>query len=76
MINGRNTYVDSARRGVHWILKQQRADGSFFDVDAGVGGYYKVPYALCRLGYTCEAISLLRWVRTVLYKKDATRKTR
>jgi hypothetical protein len=63
MISSCNDYIDSARRGVQWILKRHRADGSFFDADSGVGGYYKVPYALYRLGHICEAVSLLRWVR-------------
>ena len=59
-----NRYIDSARRAVRWIVEQQRPDGSFFEVDAGIGGYYKVPYALGMSGFIPEAMRLLGWVRT------------
>ena len=56
-------YTESARRGAGWIVERQRSDGSFFDVEAGIGGYYKVPYALGVSGFVPEAIRLLRWVK-------------
>lgn len=58
-----DTYLESARRASRWIVGRQNADGSLFDVEAGVGGYYKVPYALGISGFATEAVRLLRWVR-------------
>ena len=52
----------SARRGIDWILAQQRADGSFCDPADGVGAYYKVPSALAVAGEWRAAHRLLRWV--------------
>ncbi len=57
------TYLESARRAARWIVGRQKADGSLFDVEAGVGGYYKVPYGLGVSGFATEAARLLRWVR-------------
>ena len=57
------TYLESARRAARWIVGRQKADGSLFDVEAGVGGYYKVPYALGISGFATEAMRLLRWIR-------------
>lgn len=54
--------MEAARRAGRWILERQRPDGSFFDVDAGVGGYYKAPAALGALGHAQAAGRLLRWV--------------
>jgi hypothetical protein len=56
-------YIESARKAARWIVDRQKADGSLFDVEAGVGGYYKVPYALGISGFATEAMRLLRWVR-------------
>jgi prenyltransferase/squalene oxidase-like repeat protein len=56
-------YLESARRAARWIVGRQQSDGSLFDVEAGIGGYYKVPYALGIVGFATEAIRLLRWVR-------------
>ena len=58
------TYLESARRAAGWIVGRQQPDGSLFDVEAGIGGYYKVPYALGIAGFATEAVRLLRWVRT------------
>jgi len=57
------TYLESARRATRWIVDRQKRDGSLFDVEAGIGGYYKVPYALGIAGFATEAARLLRWVR-------------
>ena len=56
-------YLESARRASRWIVGRQKADGSLFSVEAGVGGYYKVPYGLGISGFATEAVRLLRWVR-------------
>jgi len=56
------TYLESARRAARWIVDRQKPDGSLFDVEAGIGGYYKVPYALGISGFAAEAMRLLRWV--------------
>ena len=63
MIDNGNTFIESARRAARWIVAQQKPDGSFFDAEAGIGGYYKVPYALAASGYVPEAVRLLSWVR-------------
>lgn len=52
----------AARRGIAWILAQQRADGSFGAVEDGVGAYYKVPSALAVAGEWRAAHGLLAWV--------------
>ena len=52
----------AAVRGIEWILAQQRADGSFCDPADGVGGYYKVPYALTLAGRPAEAHRLADWI--------------
>jgi len=52
----------SAARAGAWIVERQRPDGGFFDADAGIGGYYKLPYALLSLGYPARAARLLDWV--------------
>ena len=57
------SYLQSARRAAQWIIEQQKPDGSFFEVEAGIGAYYKVPYCLAMTGFTTEAVRLLRWVR-------------
>ncbi len=57
------TYLESARRAARWIVGRQNSDGSLFDVEDGIGGYYKVPYALGLTGFAAEAVRLLRWVR-------------
>ncbi len=56
-------YLESARRAARWIVGRQQPDGSLFDVEAGIGGYYKVPFALGLSGFANEAVRLLRWVR-------------
>ena len=53
---------EAARRGIAWIVAQQRADGSFCDSEDGVGGYYKVPFALALAGHQREALHLVQWV--------------
>jgi len=53
---------EAAGRGIAWIVAQQRADGSFCDVEDGVGGYYKVPCALALAGRQREALDLVQWV--------------
>ena len=64
-MNGRcKEYLDSARRSARWIVGRQKEDGSLFDVDAGIGGHYKLPYALGISGFATEALRLLRWFRT------------
>lgn len=63
MTDNRERYLQSARRAARWIVDRQRPDGSFFDVEAGVGGYYKVPYALAAAGFVPEAMRLFDWVR-------------
>ena len=55
-------FFEGAERGIAWILDQQRADGSFCDPEDGVGGYYKVPYALALAGRQREALRLVEWV--------------
>jgi hypothetical protein len=52
----------AAERGIAWILAQQREDGSLCDVSAGIGGYYKVPYALSLAGRHREALRLADWI--------------
>ena len=52
----------AARRGIDWILAQQRADGSFCDAADGIGAYYKVPYALGLSGHPRQAARLARWI--------------
>ena len=52
----------AAGRGLEWILAQQRADGSFCASAAGIGAYYKVPYALTLAGHLSQAHRLLDWV--------------
>ena len=63
-------YLESASRAARWIVGRQQPDGSLFDVEAGVGGYYKVPYALGIAGFATEAVQLLRWVRTHHFTPD------
>lgn len=58
------TFLRAAERGMNWIAAQQRPDGSFCDVGDGVGGYYKVPYALALAGHQRAAQQLLNWVVT------------
>lgn len=53
---------ESALRGARWIESQQRADGSFCAAEDGIGGYYKIPYALAAVGLTAPALRLLDWV--------------
>lgn len=55
-------FVATARRGVAWMLAQQRADGAFCAPEDGVGGYYKVPSALAVAGEWRAAHRLLTWV--------------
>jgi hypothetical protein len=52
----------ASERGIRWILAQQRADGSFCDPRDGIGGYYKVPYALSLTGHHREALRLANWI--------------
>jgi hypothetical protein len=52
----------SSELGIQWILAQQRADGSFCDPQDGIGGYYKVPYALSLTGHHREAQRLADWI--------------
>ena len=55
-------YLQAAHRAIRWILQRQKSDGSLFDVEDGIGGYYKVPYALALAGHGLHAMRLLRWV--------------
>lgn len=55
-------FQEAAHRGVAWILAQQRGDGSFSDPTDGIGGYYKLPYALSLTGHTRQAMALCRWI--------------
>lgn len=55
-------FYKAAERGIAWISAQQRANGSFFSPADGVGGYYKVPYALALAGRQRAALRLLDWV--------------
>ena len=55
-------FLDAAERGITWIVAQQRDDGSFCDPPDGVGGYYKVPYALSLTGRQREALRLADWI--------------
>jgi len=52
----------AAQRGIDWIVSQQREDGSFGELQDGIGGYYKTPYALAVAGYHREGQRLLDWV--------------
>ncbi|MEE3258021.1 MAG: hypothetical protein VX293_02310 [Candidatus Latescibacterota bacterium] len=52
----------AARRGIDWILAQQRDDGSFAAVADGIGAYYKVPYALSLHGELHAAHKLADWI--------------
>ena len=63
MTDNRDRYLESARRAASWIVDRQKPDGSFFDVEAGVGAYYKVPYALAAAGFVPQAMRLFDWVR-------------
>lgn len=54
----------SARRGMTWILAQQRADGAFCASEDGIGSYYKVPCALALAGEWITAHRLLTWSAT------------
>lgn len=53
---------EAAARGIEWILSHQREDGSFCDPSDGVGGYYKVPYALALTGHLEKASRLAGWI--------------
>lgn len=55
-------FAQAARRGVEWVLAQQRGDGAFGDPCEGIGAYYKVPYALGLMGHPREAARLARWI--------------
>lgn len=55
-------FIATAERGLAWIMTQQRADGSFCTPEQGIGGYYKVPYALTISGHLRQAQRLLAWV--------------
>ena len=63
-------FLEAARRGVVWILEQQRDDGSFCDPSDGIGAYYKVPYALGLTGHTGEAMALARWIAEHHFTSD------
>ncbi len=63
MSSKRDAYVASARRGAQWVVDRQRTDGSFFDADLGVGGYYKIPFMLGLSGYVPEGVRLMTWAR-------------
>lgn len=65
-----NTYTESARRGAGWVIERQRPDGSFFDAEAGIGGYYKIPYMLAVSGLLPQAIRLMGWVRAHHFTSD------
>jgi len=54
--------LEAATRGLDWILSNQRADGSFCDVEDGIGGYYKTPYVLALAGRQREAQRLATWI--------------
>jgi hypothetical protein len=56
------SFFESARRGFDWMVTHQRPDGSFCNPEDGIGGYYKVPYALTLAGHLREAHRLLSWV--------------
>lgn len=55
---------EAARRGIDWIVAQQKSDGSLCQVEDGVGGYYKVPFALSLAGRLQEAQRLAAWIAT------------
>ena len=55
-------FFRAAGRGIDWIAREQRADGSFCDPEEGVGAYYKVPYALSLAGRSREAQRLAQWI--------------
>ena len=59
---GTRHLMSAAARGIDCILARQRADGSFMDPDDGVGGYYKVPYALALAGRPREGAGLADWI--------------
>ncbi len=63
MTENYDRFSQSAARAARWIVSRQKSDGSFFDLAAGIGGYYKVPYALATTGFTPQATRLLAWVR-------------
>ncbi|MBV7335615.1 hypothetical protein KFU94_46695 [Chloroflexi bacterium TSY] len=55
-------FFQTSERGMNWIAAQQRSDGSFCNREDGVGGYYKVPYALALTGRQREAQRLMNWI--------------
>jgi hypothetical protein len=55
-------FLASSELGIQWILAQQREDGSFCDPPDGIGGYYKVPYALSLTGRNQQALRLADWI--------------
>lgn len=63
-------FIASARRGVAWMLTQQRADGSFCAPEDGVGAYYKVPAAFAVAGEWRAAQRLLSWVADHHFTSD------
>ncbi|MFQ6096939.1 MAG: prenyltransferase/squalene oxidase repeat-containing protein [Armatimonadota bacterium] len=56
-------YERAVTKGIEWLLSQQNSDGSMDPVEQGVGGYYKVPYALALTGHGVAGCRLLDWVR-------------
>jgi hypothetical protein len=56
------TSLRAAEQGIAWIRKQQREDGSFCDVEDGIGAYYKIPFALSLAGFPRAGQRLLDWV--------------
>ena len=64
-------YLEAIRRGVDWLVEQQRADGSMIaDEDPPAMFCYKTPFALAAAGRTVEASRLLTWMKAGLLDND------
>jgi hypothetical protein len=55
-------FLNAAEKGISWIRKQQKQDGSFCNLEDGIGAYYKIPYALSLVGCSRAGQRLLDWV--------------
>lgn len=62
--------IESARQGAAWIAARQDGDGAFCKPEDGVGGYYKVPFALTMAGEHERALRLLSWVERYHFTRD------
>jgi hypothetical protein len=56
-------YRDSMLKGIAYMLAKQEPSGAIAPKEQGIGGYYKLPYALQVAGKWEECLRLLDWVR-------------